>query len=115
MNIISLVGALPWLPQLITKLLPLIMTEVSRLGNKSMSGDRKFDIVVKSVVAILDETADDLPGWRDLTETQRDRILAAMVEIAVTAYWVANPPISKPKKRKPKIRLPKVKFKRDKK
>lgn len=115
MNIISLVVALPWLPQLVAKLLPLIMTEVAKLGTKSMSGNKKFDIVVKAVVAILDETADDLPGWRDLTETQRDRILAAMVEIAVTAYWATNPPISKPKKRKPKIKLPKVKFKRGKK
>lgn len=49
---------------------------------EDLRGDEKMDAVVTAVVTALDE-ADDVPGWSNLAESERDSLLASLAEIFV--------------------------------
>jgi hypothetical protein len=59
---------------------------VALLRDKKGAGDSKYATALQAARIALDELLDDLPGWRKLTEAQRDQILGAIVELAVIVY-----------------------------
>ena len=85
-TLITLLSSAPWIPKLLALAMPALLKETERLAkNEKLTKDEKFERAVRAVAKILDEAADDIPGWADLKERKRDRILGALVEIALVA------------------------------
>lgn len=53
---------------------------------ESLTGEEKIAAVVEAIRKLADEGLDDVPGWSDLGEDARDRIISGVAE---TAYQIA--------------------------
>lgn len=67
-----------WIPETVVTIAG-IVDDIDRLD---VAGEDKMNAVKSTVVSAIDD-ADDVPGWRDLTEGQRDAFIGAIAEIAV--------------------------------
>ncbi len=79
--------ALPaWSVSLLLQLVPFVIDLVRSLEvDKSLSGQEKLKAVLSASEKFIDERGDNLPGWHDLPEDQRDRVLRGLVEVIL---WV---------------------------
>lgn len=102
-----------WALSLLSQLVPFVIDLTRKLDLdpelRVLKGREKLIYVATASEKFIDDHGDNLPGWHDLPEEQRDRILRSMVEVLL---WVdrlgrrqgevrdATPLFAKPKAKK---------------
>lgn len=77
-------GAQGWAVMLAWEILSAVAHVVTKLkGAGDLSGKEKMALAVEITREFCDEAFDLLPGWTNLTEEARDRILAGVAELAL--------------------------------
>jgi len=75
----GLMDAIEHIPQIVEEITDL----VEELDHSHLPGAEKFEIATRAIAVIIDDHCDWLPGWRELSESARDRITKGVAEIAV--------------------------------
>lgn len=81
-----------WVVDLFGDLIVLVPRLVRRLNKErfaKLSGEEKAAAVVVEVRKVLD-AADDLPGWREVPEHRRDKIIGGLSELALYVIEVVE-------------------------
>jgi len=76
---LGLMEAIEHVPDIVEEITDL----VEELDHSPLPGAEKFEIATRAIAVIIDDHCDWLPGWRELSESARDRIVQGVAEIAV--------------------------------
>lgn len=86
-NLVSMVlgvlfpNAPKWIGDALAKAIPAVIEAVRGLKDNGLSGAVKKTAALSSLREYLDEELDDLPGWKDMTEENRDKLIDSMIEV----------------------------------
>ena len=83
---LRLVPGIPgWVPPLVGAIVPAAIQIVKDLEASPVKSSDKFSLAVAELALVLDASFDAVPAWADLKESQRDVIIAGLVELALFA------------------------------
>ena len=74
-----------WVGTLLADVLVAGWSVVGRLKKSEMKGAEKRAVALASVGGFADEAFDEVPGWRDIDEEARDRIIEGLIELVYQA------------------------------
>ena len=93
---------------MLAKAIPAVIEGVWALKDKSAASADKKKAAIEGLREYLDEELDDVPGWKELGEESRDKLIDGLVEVAwfvVKNEDAAAKPAAKAKPKKVKFDL----------